>query len=115
MHAQEADTVLVGKFPSFSPQVTTEVFDHLSSTNNNNNNNMTNRAILKPINVNRRCGYQLSNEHKSAIVASRAGGLWWKEVASQHSVGISTAQYVFATYTTTKTVNPKPRKGRPKG
>jgi transposase len=75
---------------------------------------MTNRDILKPIAANRRRGYQLSNEHKSAIVASRTAGLKWKEVASRNSVGISTAQYVFETYTTTESTNPRPRKGRPK-
>lgn len=75
---------------------------------------MTNRQILKPSSANRRPNHQLSNEHKSAIVASRAAGLRWHEVASQNHVAISTAHSVFKNYTNTNTVTPRPRKGHPK-
>ena len=75
---------------------------------------MINRDILKPISANRRHNHQLSNEHKSAIVAGRAAGLRWREVASQNQVPISTAHSVFENYTNTNTVNPRPRKGHPK-
>jgi transposase len=75
---------------------------------------MTDQDILKPISANRRRTYQLSNEHKSAIVASRAAGLRWSEVASRNHVAISTAYTVFQAYTNTNNINPAPRKGRPK-
>lgn len=75
---------------------------------------MTNEDILKPISANRRRYKHLSNEHKSAIVASRAGGLPWHEVASRNLVPISTAHSVFQAYTNTNSVNEAPRSGRPK-
>ena len=67
-----------------------------------------------PISGNRRPNRQLSNEHKTAIIASRTAGLQWSEVASRNQVAISTAHTVFQNYTNTNNVNPRPRNGRPK-
>lgn len=104
-------TVLVGKFSEFSPHLIPDTFHLLSSTTYNN---MTNEDILKPISANRRRYKHLSNEHKSAIVTSRAAGLPWHEVASRNLVPISIAHSVFQAYTNTNSVNEAPRSGRPK-
>jgi hypothetical protein len=103
--------VLVHKFTEKFPAAHHRAFYLLPSTTYNT---MTDQDILKPTSANRRRTCQLSNEHKSAIVASRAAGLRWSEVASRNHVAISTAYTVFQAYTNTNNINLAPRKGRPK-
>lgn len=74
-------TVLVPKFTENSPHFTPKVFHLLFLTTHST---MTEQDILMPINGYRRPNRQLSNEHKTVIIASRTAGLQWSEVASRN-------------------------------